>query len=104
MTGEQKAQIRDLLSGLRLRGKERAAAQWWCECLVKADLPVWAEWGRFPGPHDIAELRARFEDDDPELLEAFEASYAVSCAEFQARCRKPYTPNPAPKKGVGLWR
>jgi hypothetical protein len=90
-----KAQIRDVLSGLR--GQERAAAKWWCECLAKAGLPVWARFGIFPGPYDIAEVRRRFEHHDPELLSAFEASYRISCGEFQARLGKPYRPDPAPK-------
>jgi hypothetical protein len=78
-----KAQIREVLSGLK--GKERAAAKWWCECLAKADLPVWTRFGRYPGPHDIIELRARFADSDPELLEVFEESHRISRAEFEAR-------------------
>jgi hypothetical protein len=82
-----KAQIRDVLTGLR--GQERVSAKWWCACLAKAGLPVWARFGVFPGPRDMAELRQRFEHSDPELLSAFEASYRISCAEFEARLGKP---------------
>ena len=77
------AQIREVLSGLK--GTERAAAKWWCECLVKADLPVWTRFGRFPGPLDIIELRERFAEFDPELLEVFEESHRISRAELAAR-------------------
>jgi hypothetical protein len=89
------AQLRELLAGLK--GKEREATKWWATCLHQAGLPIWARFGRFPGPHDMTDLRQRLAESDPELIEAFEASYAASCAELQARMGTPYTPNPLPK-------
>jgi hypothetical protein len=59
---EFKAAKRELLSGLK--GKERRAQAWWIDCLYKAGVPIYAHFGRYPGPRDIAELRERLADDD----------------------------------------
>ena len=77
-------EINTAIRALGLRGRERQATEWWMTCLRRAGRSIWCHWGRFPGPYDIKELRERL-TDDPELLDVFEESYALSCAEFQAR-------------------
>jgi hypothetical protein len=85
---EFKTMKRELLrgSGLSSNSSARKNLAHWIDCLHKVGAPIWARYGRYPGPYDIDELRERLVDD-PDLLAVFEDSYRISKAEVDARMR-----------------